>query len=360
MSIYNSEAYLQNTTNIPITLGNVTISSNGSLLFWNTKNFTDTNDIFDNLIQNKVELDTNLEDGYLLFIHDGIQLTYTQSLYVFDDMKNAYEKSNSISSMLSVKTQVVKTDSLKEIDGRQIVTTSPIGIGWNIYFTGYDDDNDQFVIHKLNPFAPSGRGDGNPFLVEVLGEDEDPTIVEFSFCEPLHIHDGEMNWGPDGYWDYHDRFSIGIKFSPSLVEITPGTGNCNLINVITQDVMFNNDGYAIIIPAAGNGYFTVDLDTACPIRNAKKNGYWEVNEETGIISMGEPGASAFDLYNFAPANAWLMKNIATANYRNIMEPEVYRTELIHPSWKIIISVTKITPGIGWLTGWFTCFRKNVQ
>jgi hypothetical protein len=56
----------------------------------------------------------------------------------------------------------------------------------------------------------------------------------------------------------------------------------------------------------------------------------------------------------------LMKNIATANYRNIMEPEVYRTELIHPSWKIIISVTKITPGIGWLTGWFTCFRKNVQ
>jgi hypothetical protein len=124
--------------------------------------------------------------------------------------------------------------------------------------------------------------------------------------------------------------------------------------------MFSNDGYAIIVPAAGNGYFNVDLDEACPVRNTKRTGYWNVDEETGVISVGMPGSSMFDLFNFAPQDAWLMRSVATANYRHIMEPEVYRTEMIHPSWKVIMSVTKVTPGIGWLTGWFTCFRKNVQ
>lgn len=360
MSIYNSEAFVSNVSNSTQIIGSITIQPGQSAKFWDTKN----NNVSPVVSGNFTQIRNNhsivyelLLDGYVEILHDGLHLNWEQSLSVLAEMYVQVENYSDLSRLLSTGVEI---NTVKEDDGRLIVTPSPIGVGWNIFFTGYDDDVEQFAIYKQNPFVSSGRGEGRPFLVEVAGEEVDPTIEEFVFVEPIHIHDGEINWGPDGYWGYRDRFSIGIRFSPSLVTVTPGTGNCNLINIITQEVMTSNDGYAIIIPAAGDGYFTVDLETACPIRNTNRNGNWCFDENTGEISVGVLGSSLFDLYNFAPADAWMMKNIATANYRHIMEPDVYRTELMHPSWKVIISVTKVTPGIGWLTGWFTCFRKNVQ
>jgi len=247
----------------------------------------------------------------------------------------------------------IEINTLKEEDGRQIVTPSPIGVGWNIWFTGADDDQQQFAIYQQNPFAPSGRGDGKPFKVSVLGSDPDPTVEEFSFSEPIHIHDGEINWGPDGYWNEDDHFSVGIRFSPTTYTITPGMGNANLYPVVP------GTEYCLIVPAAGDGYVTVDLSKACPIRETNWTGYWNVTESTGEISPGQPGSSRYNLYTFPLPDAWFIKRIATANMRHIMEPDVYRTEAIHPNWKIIISVTKVTPTRGWLTGWFCCFRKNI-
>lgn len=361
MSIYNSKAYMKNISDVTQRIGDITIDSNEQILFWDTQSAVKDDTVwsyFEQIRNNHDEYTfPHIRDGYLQIIQDGLYLTWEQSLDILAKMYVQIDNNNNISQLLSTG---IKTDSLKESDGREIVTPSPIGIGWNVFFAGSDDDADQFAIHQQNPLAPSGRGDGKPFLVEIPGEDPDPTIEEFSFVEPIHIHDGEVNWGPDGYWDYNDRFSIGIRFSATNVESTPGTGNCNMINILTKEVMSENDGYGLIIPAAGDGYFTIDLDTACPIRNTNKEGYWAVNEDSGKISSGAPGQSQFDLYNFAPADAWLMKNIATANSKRIMEPDVYRTELIHPSWKVIMSVTKVTSGIGWLTGWFTCFRKYVQ
>ena len=361
MSIYNSQASLHNISDETQMIGSLMIPVSSFVNIWDTKSVNVSQVVWDNfntIKDNHNEMYILLRDGYIQMMHDGLYLTFKQSLSVLNDMYSQIEKNVEVTKLLSTG---VKTDSLKEDDGRQIVTPSPIGIGWNVYFTGYDDDADQFAIYQQNPFAPSGRGDGRPFLVEVAGEEADPTIEEFSFVEPLHVHDGEINWGPDGYWDYKDRFSIGIRFTATEVTVTPGTGNCNLVSVVTGQPVLESSGFEIIIPAAGDGYFSVDLAAACPIRNTKRTGYWDVDEETGTISAStNMGGAMFDLYTFAPQDAWLMKNIATANYRHIMEPDVYRTELIHPSWKVIMSVTKLTPGVGWLTGWFTCFRKNVQ
>jgi len=361
MSIVNSKAYLVNRTGNTFELVDFVIPANGSILFWDTQTQPVNQTAFNNLEKvsaNNGDIRELIEDGYVAIAHDSLELTSEQFMSLISLMMYSYKESQNLTTLMST---ALKTDSLKEDDGRQIVTPSPIGVGWNVYFTGCDDDADKFAIYQQNPFAPSGRGDGRPFLVEVAGEEEDPTIEEFSFVEPLHVHDGEINWGPDGYWDYKDRFSIGIRFSATEVTVTPGTGNCNLVSVVTGQPVLESSGLEIIIPAAGDGYFSADLDTACPIRNTKRTGYWTVNEDSGVITAStSPGEAMFDLYTFAPQDAWLMKNIATANYRHIMEPDVYRTELIHPSWKIIMSVTKITPGMGWLTGWFTCFRKNVQ
>lgn len=360
MSVFNSQAHLKNLSASPQTIGSLTIPVGQTAVIWDTRNSSPPKSVRDNLVEVRVNHETAtslIQSGDVEIEQDSVKLTYDQSLVVLQQMYAALDDAEDSQYKIS---PMLKTDSLKEDDGRQIVTPSPIGIGWNVFFTGADDDAEQFAIYQQNPLIPSGRGEGKSFLVEIPGEDPDPTVEEFSFVEPVHIHDGEVNWGPDGYWDYNDRFSIGIRFSPTEVTVTPGTGNCNLVNILTQEVMTSDDGYALIIPAAGDGYFTTNLDNACPIRNTKKTGYWSVDEETGSVSAGSPGAAMFDLYNFAPHDAWLMKNIATANYRRIMEPDVYRTELIHPSWKIIMSVTKTTPGVGWLTGWFTCFRKNVQ
>lgn len=361
MSVFNSEAILSNLSSSSVSIGDLTIPAGQSVTIWDTRNSAAPKSVRDSFVEVRTnhEVFTSLiQDGYVALVQDNISLTYDQSLVALQQMYTALDDAEDSQYKIS---PMLKTDTLKEDDGRQIVTPSPIGVGWNVFFTGADDDAVKFAAHQANPFLPTGRGDGKPFLVEVDGYDEDPYIEEFSFVEPVHIHDGELNWGPDGYWNYKDHFSIGVRFSATEVTETPGSGNCNLVSIITGQPVTESVGMEIIIPAAGDGYFTVDLSVACPIRITAKTGYWDVEENTGAISASsKPGAACFDLYTFAPLDAWLMKHVATANSRRIMEPDVYRTEMIHPSWKVILSVTKVSEGVGWLTGWFMIFRKNVQ
>jgi hypothetical protein len=360
MSITNSKAYLTNKTSNVYELTDFTIPANGTVLFWDTQTQPVNQAAFNNLEKvsaNNGDIRALIDDGYVLFSQDGLDLNSEQFMSMISLMMYSYKESKTITSLMST---ALKTDSLKEDDGRQLVTTTPIGVGWNVFFTGFDDDEAQFEIYKLNPFAPSGRGEGRPFLVEIDGALPDPSTEEFSFSEPVHIHDGEVNWGPEGAWAHTDHFSIGIRFTATVVTVTPGVGNCNLVSLLTGTPVTESYGMEIIVPAAGDGYFTVNLATACPIRSTQRTGYWNVEEGMGSISVGNPGVSLFNLYTFAPADAWVMKRIATANSRRIMEPDVYRTELIHPAWKVILSVTKTSAGVGWLTGWFTVFRKNVQ
>lgn len=360
MSVFNSQAHLSNISATTQEVGSLSIPAGQVALIWDTKSATATTAVRSNMVEVRAhheDATALLQSGDLALLKDGLTLTYDQALVVLQQMYTALDDAQDEQYRIS---PMLKTDSLKEDDGRQIVTPSPIGVGWNVFFTGADDDAVQFAQHQANPFQPSGRGAGKPFLVEVDGEEPDPTVEEFSFVEPVHIHDGEVNWGPDGGWDYNDHFSIGIRFTPTAVTATPGVGNCNLVSIVTGQPVTESSGTEVVVPAGGDGYFTVNLTQACPIRNTAKTGFWSVDEITGEVSAGQPGDSAFDLYTFAPLDAWLMRRIATANSRRIMEPDVYRTEMIHPSWKIILSVTKVSAGVGWLTGWFTCFRRNVQ
>lgn len=352
MSIINSKAYLINRTDDVFELDNFVITANANICFWDTVTQPINQTAFSYLEKinaNNGNVRMLVEDGYVSIVQDELELTPIQFMSVLSMMMYSYTESQNLSNLMSTG---LKTDTLKESDGRQIVTPSPIGVGWNIFFMGADDDLDKFAIHKLNPFAPSGRGEGNRFLIEVEGAAPDPTISEFRFAEIVHIHDGEITWGPDGYWDHNDNFSIGIHFCASSVSPASGDGNCNLYPIA--------DGYNMIIPAAGDGYYNVDLSTACPIRNVNKTGYWSVNETTSEVLVGTPGGSGFDLFDFAPGPGWFMRTIPTSSHLNVMKPISYRTEMIHPTWKVVISVNKYSDGVGWLTGWFTCFRKNVQ
>jgi hypothetical protein len=322
-------------------------------------NISDTlnNRVDHSALQNEIWNSAQFGFGEIKVMLDYINIDYAAS-QIFIWMRNAldgYDKlvlddvvfhheGLPVSGMTAIE-----INTLKEEDGRQIVTPSPIGVGWNIWFTGYDDDSKQYELYKQNPFLPSGRGEGRALKVISNGGEVEE---EFSFVEPVHIHDGEINWGPEGNWTEDDYFSVGIKFSPTNIEYTPNSGNCTLVSII--------DGYNMIIPAEGGDY-TVDLDKACPIRDIGKKGYWNIDENTGEISIGEAGQSKFNLFDFAPANAYFMKRIAMANSRRIMEPDVYRTEAIHPNWRIVLSVMKNNSNNeGWLTGWFTCFRKFIQ
>ncbi len=357
MSIYNSEAYLKNTSASPITIGTVSIASNSFVSIWDSKTSNRNSPVWDRFAQirdNHSTMYPYIRDGYMNIIQDGLNLNSEQSLDVLSQMYYQDAQVDGIDKILSIKQSMMNED-----DGRQIVTPSPVGVGWWICFTGADDDKTQYETYKLNPFAPSGRNAGKPFLVESDGYSSTSTVEEFSFCEPVHIHDGEINWGPDGSWTISDSYNVGMKFSPTAVQATPGTGNCNLISVLTQQPTTTVDGYEMIIPAV-DGQFTVDLTTACPIRDPSKLGFWNVDETIGTISTGESGSSGYNLYTFAPSNVWFMRNINTSNSRRTMEPDSYRTEVLHPTWKIVLSVTKRSAGYGWLTGWFTCFRRSIQ
>lgn len=352
MSICNSKAYLMNMTDFQFSHGNLTITPKQVINFWDTKTVPINEAVFANLDIVNVEHEFVrglIEDGYVIVVLDDLELTPIQFMNTISLMVYQYKENRSLSDLLS---SGLKTDSLKDDDGRQIVTPSPIGVGWNICFVGADDDKEMFEIYKINPFAPSGRSEGKALKISVDGYAPDPYIEEFSFVDPIHVHDAELNWGPDGYWDCDDHFSVGVRFAATTVTPASGNGNCNLYPIF--------DGYNLIIPAAGDGYYNVDLTKACPIRSLNKTGFWNVQENDGSISAGEPGISRWDLYDFAPADVWFMRRISTSNALRTMQPESYRTEFIHPSWRLILSVTKVSSGRGWLTGWFTCFRRHVQ
>jgi hypothetical protein len=245
--------------------------------------------------------------------------------------------------------QLVTLNGPKDSDLKPIVTISPATEGFVTWICGAGDD--------LNPTPPdSGRGTGDPFLLSFTALEIGQTkTADFCFIEPIEIHDGQVCWAPLSAWGPNDSFSLGLRIpATELTYNGSGTGNCNKMEIVP------NSGMHIIVPAANDGAFDVDLTTAAPVEDREgSGGYWDNDYLTGAISPSTvPGAGRWNLFDFE-VKGWLIKNIRMTNPMGVFDIDVYKIEYFHPSWYLHWEVTKNTPGAGAASGWVFCFRSNV-
>lgn len=233
-----------------------------------------------------------------------------------------------------------------ETDKKPIVVTSPATEGFNTWLCGAGDDP--------SPTPPAtGRGTGTPLIVSYDGAESFPhtKIVEFQFIEPVEIHDGQLSWdGPGVSWKFDDVFSLGVRMPQTPSSSTPGVGNTNKVP--------SGAGYDVFVPAAGSGSHTVVLADAVPVYS-KGSGYWNVDYETGTITANPIGKGNWHLLD-VEVTGWLIRNISMGHPGGWFDVDVYKTEYVHPNWRIRIEITKTTPLAGRVGGWLLCFRKEVR
>jgi len=162
----------------------------------------------------------------------------------------------------------------KQADGSPFVSPCMFPSGVYLYLTGAGD-------HPTN-----GRGEGQEFSASRSAQGE--SELEWQFNDLMFLAGGGALFSGAAIGDWASLLVV----APATA-ITPnggGTGNCNLINPP-----------GILVPAAGDGAYDVDLDTAVPvpaITESGNNGYWEWDYPLvgrGTVSVGEAGKAHFHL-----------------------------------------------------------------
>lgn len=231
-------------------------------------------------------------------------------------------------------------------DGKQIVIMSPSTEGLNTWFHGAGDD-----ITGSN-----GRGYGQEMTVKFSGSSPGETReIIWQYKEPIELHDGQGIFTPLGVWDVEDRVSLFSELPATPVtENISGSGNCNLYPI--------GPGMNIIVPAAGDGGYDVDLATAVPIESSDDaSGYWNADYFTGEVTPSEtPGSAVYNLLDFSPPSQYFAINMPCGQGHGVLDVDVYKVQWIHQSYKIHLQITKNTPGDGKVAMWLLGFRKYIS
>lgn len=245
-------------------------------------------------------------------------------------------------------TPLIALDAPRERDHKPVMVNSPATEGTFTWLSARGDD--------LNPTSPaSGRGEGAHLMLSFT--EPDTKEVEAQFMEPVELHDGHISWRPTGNWDFEDSWSISVRMPATVAVVNPtNTGNCNLYPT--------GLGFNIIVPAAGDGAYDIDLAQAVPIPdgyNAKTDqgaGYWDVEEHwSEEITPTGTDKGAFNFYDIA-LEMFFCKNMDCGSPLGVWDLDAYKAEWISKKWKLCFQATKVTAGAGKIGGFLMIFRPG--
>jgi hypothetical protein len=234
-----------------------------------------------------------------------------------------------------------------DTEGKQIVVPAPSSKGLKTWFAGAGDVKGPPVL----------RGAGQRIrLTWDAAEARSTKNVEWSFAEPVELHDGELFYTPAVNWNCDDIADFLVVLPATATTANgSGTGNCNKVPT--------GAGYNVIVPAADNGAYDVNLANAVPIPtngSGVGTGYWDANIDTGVITpSASPGAAGYHLLDVEIKNA-ILKNVPLGNPLGVFDVETYKVEWMHPNWKLRLTVSKNSAGAGDVAGWLMIFRKSAQ
>jgi hypothetical protein len=228
-------------------------------------------------------------------------------------------------------------------DGRPMV--QPVTVDRDLWhwFTSAGDD-------------PSlGRASGT-VMEAALSAEGDSAPVEWQFNDWADLAGGVLIYEGAKLGDY---ISFQVDWPASVAANTPGAGNANKVPV---------PGGNLFVPAV-NGDWTLTLNSrtsVVPVLSPGKKGYWEwdwPDEGVGNVSAGPPGASAYNLLDFAVAPATrFMPRVGLLGSRVMsFRPDNVHPTSVLPHWKMR-AVVHHGPGTHALevTWHIVCARKNTR
>lgn len=227
-------------------------------------------------------------------------------------------------------------------DGKYVVASNPATPGWSSWITSAGDLKGPPIV----------RGGGDLLQLswdatEARGTKE----MEIQFAEPIQMHDGGANYNPS-QWGPEDQINWRMVINAAVTTPnTSGTGNCNKINI--------GNGAHIIVPAAGDGDFDVNLSIASPAPSSDSTGFWDSDYVTGTITPNVSQKGRFNLFDFTIQLAAVMR-VHFHNMQGAFQLPAYGVAWIHPNWRLRAIVDKQSPGAGVITGWLRVYRASLQ
>ena len=206
----------------------------------------------------------------------------------------------------------------KNYDGRIITQPVTLGSGQWHYWHGEGDD----VASD-----PQTVGGGQAFEATRATAGDLP--ITWEYRDPVWIAGGSLKFQGAQMGD-HVTFMIYAPATAITASVGGNTGNCNL----------HESG--ILIPAAGDGAYDVDLETATPVPTsdfAPFTGFWDYALPTdmkgrGTITPGAPGASKYHLIPAdIPLDQFVHKERLLGNGETFYEPQNINVSLCLPGWR---------------------------
>lgn len=189
-----------------------------------------------------------------------------------------------------------------------------------------------FVYYAGAGDSTSVRGDGTAFYATKSSSGDE--IVEWNFIDWVYVAGGGLMWENAKVGD-----SISLElYAPATVVVpnASNTGNCDIIN-------------GVIVPAAGNGAYDVDLTVAVPVPAYNEEmpeqsgtGFWEVTDPTtgkGVITPGVPGQAKWHLIAANVALTRFVNKMPMLNSATIdLSVPAVKPKKALPQWKFKLTL----------------------
>lgn len=168
---------------------------------------------------------------------------------------------------------------------------------------------------------------GTQFLCSNDGTGESPNrLVEWRYRDPVFMAGGRLKYQNAAIGDYV-TFRVFAPATPVTASEGGNTGNCNVY-------------YGVIVPAAGNGAYNVDLADAHPVPTPANDGYWDYKLPATMKFSGTttlsvtPGAAGYHLiaqrFNLME---FVGQELLLGDGWSLYEPQNINASMCFPEWR---------------------------
>ena len=360
MSIFRTKITLQSTSGT-LDFSGFAVGSTPQVL-WNPLDSTfDAGQTVRKILLDNAPFNQAISTSTLVMNRDGVELSKNEAYQTFYEITQIWSQVDSAASAFTLlkvnkangydDVAKIKLDALADTDGRQITTNWPVGLGWRTWVVGASDD-------ETPPIEATGRGTGNEIMLDFTGSGT--LTTDISFSEVVQIKNGFLFFEPVSAWSGRDRCSVGVIIPANSSSIASGLDG-NVVAVPQYGGIFN-----IYVPphVAGlpGGTHMIDMASAVPVPAQNKDGYWNMDTDTGVITPIAPGATPTADYHLIDLEQsfFIVKNVPMPGHIGHVTVISEKVEPIHPSWKLFSTVKRVSSGSGLVTGMFHAFRRNVQ
>lgn len=195
--------------------------------------------------------------------------------------------------------------------------------------------------------SPPTRFGGDLFGISQVGVGTTEFIVDF--LDGVFLAGGHVDWD-GGSWGSSIQMNLWAPATTTKAPVVANQGNCNKVPT--------GLGFNILVPAAGDGVYDLDVPVPIPAYEDETNaqmGYWGYSEPWVGRGTVSPAATPVEKYNLfdAPlelAHFTVLHLFLETGQRDLIAPAI-KPKWILPEWKIKIALNNVAGNKTLRAGW---------